>query len=206
MTAITPDARTIAAQLGIRPEQAAATIAFNWDIVSFVPMLGLNIAMMTMIGHAVGSGDLSRVNAVMTSGYVLGIGYSAFLAVNYVIFRGPLVEMFIVPGPEGPAIRTLAQFMMVGLACYVLCEGVLQVIAGALRGAGDTRWIMMASVTLHWLMLASQFVVIRLLGYGPRVSWIGFVVMILMITVVFAYRLLGNRWRDPERLRAVMAE
>jgi hypothetical protein len=55
-------------------------------------------------------------------------------------------------------------------------------------------------------MLALQFVVIQVLDYGPRVSWLGFVVMILMITVVFAYRLLGNRWRDPERLRAVMAE
>jgi MATE family multidrug resistance protein len=75
-----------------------------------------------------------------------------------------------------------------------------------LRGAGDTRWIMVASVTLHWGMLAAQFVIIRMLGYGPRVSWIAFVVMVLLITVVFAWRLLGNKWRDPERLRAVMAE
>jgi MATE family multidrug resistance protein len=87
-----------------------------------------------------------------------------------------------------------------------LSEGVLQVIAGVLRGAGDTRWIMFASVSLHWIMLALQFVVIRVLDYGPRASWIGFVVMILMITVVFGWRLLGNKWRDPERLRAVMAE
>jgi MATE family multidrug resistance protein len=187
-------------------EAAAATIVFNWDILSFVPMLGLNIGVMTLVGHAVGSQDLSRVNAVTTAGYLLGIGYSFCLAICYVLFRDSLVEMFIVPGPEGPAIRELARFMMVGLSCYVLCEGVLQVIAGALRGAGDTRWIMVASVSLHWAMLVTQFVVIKLLGYGPRVSWLGFVVMILMITVVFGYRLLGNKWRDPERLRAVMAE
>lgn len=187
-------------------EAAAATIVFNWDILSFVPMLGLNIGVMTLVGHAVGSQDLSRVNAVTTAGYLLGIGYSVCLAISYLLFRGPLVEIFIVPGPEGPAIRELALFMMVGLSCYVLCEGVLQVIAGALRGAGDTRWIMVASVTLHWAMLATQFVMIKMLGYGPRASWIGFVVMILMITVVFGYRLLGNKWRDPERLRAVMAE
>ncbi len=185
---------------------AAATIVFNWDLLSFVPLLGLNIAVMSLAGHAVGSGDLSRINAVTTSGYVLGIGYSVFLATTYVIFRDPLVDIFIVQATEAEAIRALARFMMVGLSCYVLAEGVLQVIAGVLRGAGDTRWIMVASVSLHWAMLGSQFVLIRLLGYGPEVSWIGFVVMILMITVVFGYRLLGNRWRDPERLRAVMAE
>ncbi|HEY0962627.1 MAG TPA: MATE family efflux transporter, partial [Pseudomonadales bacterium] len=169
-------------------------------------LLGLNIAVMSLVGHAVGSGDLSRVNAVMTAGYVLGIGYSAALATTYVVFRDPLVEMFITASPEADDIRTLARFMMVGLSCYVLCEGVLQVIAGVLRGAGDTRWIMFASVSLHWAMLALQYVLIRVLGLGPQASWNGFVVMIMMITVVFAYRLLGNRWRDPERLRAVMAE
>jgi multidrug resistance protein, MATE family len=187
-------------------EAAAATIVFNWDILSFVPLLGLNIAVMSLVGHAVGSGDLSRVNAVMTAGYVLGIGYSFVLATIYIIFRNPLVDMFIVPSPEAEDIRMLARFMMVGLSCYVLCEGVLQVVAGVLRGAGDTRWIMFASVSLHWIMLALQFVVIRVLDYGPRASWMGFVVMILMITVVFGWRLLGNKWRDPERLRAVMAE
>lgn len=187
-------------------EAAAATIVFNWDILSFVPLLGLNIAVMSLVGHAIGSGDLSRLNAVMTAGYVLGIGYSLFLATSYVLFRNPLVEIFITEGPEAAAIRELARFMMVGLSCYVLCEGLLQVIAGVLRGAGDTRWIMVASVSLHWAMLALQFVLIRVLGFGPRVAWIGFVVIILMITVVFGYRLVGNRWRDPERLRAVMAE
>ncbi len=187
-------------------EAAAATIVFNWDLLSYVPLLGLNIAVMSLVGHAVGSRDLSRVNAVMTSGYVLGIGYSLCLAVSYVIFRNPLVEMFIVQDTEADAIRSLARFMMLGLSCYVLCEGVLQVIAGALRGAGDTRWIMVASVSLHWAMLALQYFVIQVFALGPRASWTGFVVMILMITVVFAYRLLGNRWRDPERLRAVMAE
>lgn len=187
-------------------EAAAATIVFNWDLLSFVPLLGLNIAVMSLAGHAVGSGDLSRINAVMSSGYVLGIGYSLFLATSYVLFREPLVEIFITPAPEAEAIRALARFMMVGLSCYVLCEGVLQVIAGVLRGAGDTRWIMVASVSLHWAMLALQFVLIRVLELGPQASWIGFVVIILLITVVFGYRLLGNRWRDPERLRAVMAE
>ena len=187
-------------------EAAAATIVFNWDLLSFVPLLGLNIAVMSLAGHAVGSGDLSRINAVMSSGYLLGIGYSLFLATAYLLFREPLVEIFITQTVEANAIRELARFMMVGLSCYVLCEGVLQVIAGVLRGAGDTRWIMVASVSLHWAMLALQFVIIRILELGPHASWIGFVVMILMITVVFAYRLLGNRWRDPERLRAVMAE
>ena len=65
---------------------------------------------------------------------------------------------------------------------------------------------MFASVSLHWSMLVSQYLIIRVFDLGPRVSWIAFVFMIMMITVVFVSRLYSNRWRDPDRLRAVMAD
>jgi multidrug resistance protein, MATE family len=185
---------------------ASATIVFNWDILSFVPLLGLNIAVMSLVGRAVGAGDLSRISAITTAGYVLGLGYSLLLATLYLLFRTGLVELFIFQETESEAIRELAGFMMIGLSCYVLCEGVLQVAAGVLRGAGDTRWTMYASVTLHWSMLLLEYLIIRVLELGPRVAWNAFVFMILMITVVFLSRLFGKRWRDPERLRAVMTE
>jgi MATE family multidrug resistance protein len=188
------------------PEAASATIVFNWDILSFVPLLGLNIAVMSMIGRAIGAGNIHMTNAVTTSGYVLGLGYSLILATLYLVFRDGLVEMFIFQEQDAAQIRELARFMMIGLSCYVLCEGVLQVAAGVLRGAGDTRWVMYASVSLHWLMLVIQFFIIKVFDFGPRVSWGVFVVMIMAIALVFVLRLASNRWRDPERLRIIMAE
>jgi len=188
------------------PEAASATIVFNWDILSFVPLLGLNIALMSLIGRAVGAGDMHMTNAITTAGYVLGLGYSVMLAVLYLVFRNELVEIFIFQEQDAAVIRELARFMMVGLSCYVLCEGVLQVAAGVLRGAGDTRWAMYASVSLHWTMLVSQFFIIKVFEFGPRASWVGFVVMIMTISLVFVLRLASNRWHDPERLRLVMAE
>lgn len=185
---------------------AAATIVFNWDILSFVPLLGLNIAVMSLVGRAVGAGDLSRISAITSAGYVLGLGYSLLLATLYMLFREGLVELFIFHETEADAIRELARFMMLGLSCYVLCEGVLQVAAGVLRGAGDTHWCMWASVALHWAMLVSQYLIIRVFQLGPKVSWLGFAFMIFMIVVVFLWRLQSNRWRTAERLQAVMAE
>ncbi len=188
------------------PEAASATIVFNWDILSFVPLLGLNIAVMSMIGRFVGANDMHKANEVTTAGYILGIGYSLFLALVFLIFRNLLVEVFIFYEEDAEAIRVLSRFMMIGLSCYVLCEGMLQVAAGVLRGAGDTRWVMWASTSLHWAMLVIQFFIIKVFTFGPRVSWIAFVVMILGIATVFISRLASNRWRDPDRLKAVMAE
>ncbi|MCY4264526.1 MAG: MATE family efflux transporter, partial [Gammaproteobacteria bacterium] len=185
---------------------ASAAIVFNWDIHSFVPMTGLNIGMISLIGRLVGSRDLTRTNEVVAAGFVLGLAYSGLLAVLYIVFRFPLVEVFAPPEGDFSRIRELATFMMVGLSSYAMADAVIQVCGGVLRGAGDTRWLMIASVTLHWLMLVAQYFIIRVYELGPRVAWITFCLMIFMIAAVFAWRLFGNRWRRPEILEMVMAE
>ena len=95
---------------------------------------------------------------------------------------------------------------MVGLSSYAVADAIIIVSGGVLRGAGDTRWLLIASVSLHWLMLVAQYFIILVLGLGPRVSWLTFVAMIFVIAVVYIGRLRGGIWRDPERLAMVMAE
>lgn len=185
---------------------AAAAIVFNWDILSYVPMVGLNIAVLSMIGRFVGSNDLARANEVVSAGFVIGICYSGVLALLYIVFRFALVDIFEPPVGDFQEIRELAAFMMLGLASYAVADAIIQVCGGVLRGAGDTRWVMWASVSLHWAMLVVQYLIILVLDYGPRLSWLAFVFMILAIAVVFVSRLRSGVWRDPEHLRMVMAE
>jgi MATE family multidrug resistance protein len=185
---------------------ASAAIVFNWDILSFVPLLGLNIALISLIGRHVGAGNMDRANEVISAGFVLGLSYSAVLAVVFVVFRENLVGLFIVGDSSHQDIRELSSFMMLGLASYVMADAVILITGGVLRGAGDTRWLMIASVALHWLMLLAQYVVIKVLNYGPKASWLIFVGMIISIAVVYVVRISGKQWRDPEVLKRVMAE
>jgi len=187
-------------------EGASAAIVFNWDILSFVPMVGLNIGLISMIGRFVGAQNMLRANEAITAGFVLGLSYSAVLAFIYITFRFALVEVFAPPEGDFTEILELAGFMMVGLSSYAMADAIIQVCGGVLRGAGDTRWIMYTSVTLHWIMLVAQYLIIRVFEWGPKASWLAFVVMILAIAVVFVGRLRGGRWRDEEALRMVMAE
>lgn len=185
---------------------ASAAIVFNWDILSFVPMMGLNIGVISLIGRFVGANDMERTNEVISAGFIMGFAYSAVLAVLYITFRYPLVEVFAPPDGNFDEIRELSAFMMIGLSSYAMADAVILVSGGVLRGAGDTRWLMAASVTLHWAMLVAQYFIILVFEYGPRVSWLIFVAMILAIAVVYVARLRGGIWRDPERLKMVMAE
>ena len=187
-------------------EAAAAAIVFNWDILSFIPMIGLHVGIISLIGRIVGARDMARANEVMTAAFAVALAYGVFLATTYILFRFPLVEVFAPPSGDFSAIRSLSAFMMIGLSSYVIADGIILVSGGILRGAGDTRWLMVASVTLHWAMLVAQFFIIRVFGFSPKVSWLAFVTMILAIAVVYAWRLRSGRWRDPEALERVMAE
>jgi MATE family multidrug resistance protein len=187
-------------------EGASAAIVFNWDVLSFIPMIGLHVAVISLIGRFVGARDMARANEVIAAAFTLALSYSAVLAVLYSTLRFPLVEVFAPPSGDFTAIRELSAFMMIGLSCYVMADAVILVSGGILRGAGDTRWLMIASVSLHWAMLVAQFFIIRVLGYGPKVSWMAFVALVLSIALTYAWRLRSGRWRDPEALERVMAE
>lgn len=187
-------------------EGASAAIVFNWDLLSFVPMIGLSVGVISLIGRFVGARDMARVNEVMTAAFGVALSYAAILAVIYISFRFALVEVFAPPSGDFSAIRQLSAFMMVGLSSYVMLDAVILVAGGILRGAGDTRWLMVASVSLHWAMLVAQFFIIRVFDLSPKVSWIALVAMVFAIAAVYGLRLSSGRWREPDALDRVMAE
>jgi MATE family multidrug resistance protein len=187
-------------------EAASAAIVFNWDILSFVPMIGLNVAIISMVGRFVGQGNLDRMQEVIRSGFLIGLGFSSVLAILFVVLREPLVAIFVADGPHSTGIMSLSTFMMVGLATYVMADATLLVVGGVLRGAGDTRWLMWVSVLLHWFMLVVQYFVIKVFELGPKTAWVAFVVMILVTAAFYVLRLRGGKWRTPEALARVMAE
>lgn len=185
---------------------ASAAIVFNWDIVSFIPLIGLNIGVISLIGRFVGAGDMTRANEAISAGFLLGLGYSGILAVLFILLRFPMVEVFAPPGGDFSEIRELAAFMMIGLSSYCMADSIILVSGGVLRGAGDTLWLMYTSASLHWAMMIAQYFIIEVYELGPKTSWLAFVAMLFAIAIVFLWRLYSGRWRDPAALKLVMAE
>ena len=185
---------------------AAMAIVFNWDMLSFIPMIGLNIGVMSLIGRFVGARNMERANQVISSGFIAALGYSGLLAILFLVFRESLVGVFETRDENFGEIRVLADHMMIGLVAYMLADAVILVSGGALRGAGDTRWILITSTSVHWLMLLIQYCVIVVYGLDPRVSWWVFVAMLNTLALLYLGRLFGGTWRHPERLARVMSE
>lgn len=176
----------------------AATIMFNWDHVSFVPLIGLEIAVTSLVGRYIGAGKPEVVNKVVRSGLKMGITYSVIVAFFFVFFPYALTEFFR-PDVYDPVFEeavSLSAYMIRLAAVYVLVTAQMLVFVGALRGAGDTFAAMVISVCLNWVITIVAYVVLHVLGFSPKAAWT-FVVMLFMLFPLILYmRYKSGKWKQ----------
>jgi multidrug resistance protein, MATE family len=180
----------------------AATIMFNWDMVSFVPLVGVEIGVTSLVGRYVGARNFAAVRRSLRSGLLLGWLFSAVVLVAFVAFPGALVDVFRGARPSAAFLggRELAIHMVRIASVYVGIEAVLLVFSGALRGAGDTFFTMLATTGLHWLLVAALWLTLEVLGLSTLTAWVVLVGIFLLFPLVLGLRWRSGRWRQVSLL------
>ena len=138
---------------------------------------------------------MSRAKHVISSGFIIALGYSGLMGLIFIFFRFELLEVFATPGQDFSEIRELGGRMMIGLTTYVMADAVILICTGTLRGAGDTRWLMVTSILLHLVMVLVQYLVIMVWELEPIVSWWVFIATLLALAMVYFSRVLGGTWK-----------
>jgi len=176
----------------------ASSIMFNWDMVSFVPLVGVEIGVTSLVGRAMGGGSPDLAHKCVMSGLKLGLVFSAIIFVLFTGFPEILVRMFA-PSSAGAALFEesvpLAVFMVRVASLYVLVEALFIVFIGALRGAGDTLWAMALTVSLHWAMTLTAFFMLKVWGTSAGIAWSA-VVILFFLSAAFVYkRYTSGEWK-----------
>ena len=123
--------------------------------------------------------------------------YSAVILILFVFFPQQLVSVFrpmeasLVYEQSVP----IAVFMLRIAALYVLIEAAIATCIGVLRGAGDTRWSMIASVILHYIMVGGLYLVLKVFNMSAQAGWVVVVFVFMMFSVVFYLRYRGGKWK-----------
>jgi MATE family multidrug resistance protein len=191
-----------------RDVAAAVTIAFNWDMVAFVPLVGVSIATTSLVGRYMGAGRPDLAERSAYSGLKASLGYTAAVFVLFLAVPELLARPFMPHGAGQDYGGVIPQtvFMIRMASVYLLSDALLLVFGGALRGAGDTRWVMRVSVTCHWLFASTSWVLIRRLQVSPRTAWVVFVLLVTLNGCIFLGRFRGGRWKTLRVIEAAQAE
>jgi multidrug resistance protein, MATE family len=176
---------------------AAVTITFNYDMVAFIPMLGLGIAVTSLVGRQMGAGNPDGAKRATYLALRVGYSYALVMMMVFVFGAGALVRVFSGGlAAEDRALVELAKAMIRLAAVYTLADITQLIFAGALRGAGDTRYVMMISVTVHWFLAVGAWILIRVVEAPPLRIWLFFIGFVIILGGVIFLRFRSGRWRD----------
>jgi len=172
---------------------ASVTIAFNWDLVSFIPLIGISIGVNSLVGRYMGAGSPDTAAIVTNSGVKVAVFYCGIMLLLFVVFPLQLVKVFVQDGNQ--SVIDLAVFMVRMVAIYVIADGFALVYSGALRGAGDTFWTMVISVSSHWFMVVEAILLVRVYKVDPKLTWTAFVFTIPLIASSYYFRYRYGYWK-----------
>lgn len=177
---------------------AATNIAFNINTLAFMPMIGCGIAISVLVGQYLGRDRPDLAQKSVFSGFHITFAYMASIAGAYVL----IPDVFVLPfaaqaDPERFAeIYHLTVILLRFIAVYSIFDTMNIIFASAIKGAGDTRFVMLTIVILSFVvMVIPSYAAIVILKLGLMASWIIVSAYIIILGFVFLFRFLGGKWK-----------
>lgn len=178
---------------------AAQRVCLTLIGLAWMPAFGYGYGATALVGQAIGAMLPDRARLLARVAATRAIAWMSGLAVVCFLVAEPLVGLFT----EDPEVRSLA-----ATGLRVLCFGqpfwgLGQVYAGALRGAGDTRFPLLATTAGVWFVrLPTAWFFGLFLGWGLSGLFISNSVDAATRAAFVTYRFLRGRWRDRLTARA----
>jgi putative MATE family efflux protein len=141
----------------------------------FLPALGLGRATNTIVGQNLGARNPERAERAVWLAAKVGAAVMVVAGVVAAVFAEPIVGVFV--GTEGAAaaetVRLSAEYVRIRAVEFGFI-GVLQVVLGAYRGAGNTKTALGFSLVALWLgRVPIVYLLVYQFDFGPTGIWIG---------------------------------
>ena len=184
--------------IGVAP-LAATSIAFNLNTIVFLPAVGLGYGVSTLVARYLGMHRPALADRAIRSGLVISQMYMIVCSSAYVLAPGFLLAPYAAgANPETFAeISRIATVLLRFVAFYSIFDMVNVICAGGLKGAGDTRFPMTATVVISWVvMLLPTWWFCVHGGEGVYVAWVFATLYVVALGVVMFVRYRRGAWQQ----------
>jgi MATE family multidrug resistance protein len=179
-------------------ELAASNMAFQIELLGLLPLIGIGVAVSIAVGQYQGGLRSDRARRATFSAVRMSLAYAGGMAL--VVLVAP--DLFLWPFRVGadpaefaeifPLARTLLRFTSI----YLLFDALVIAWSSALKGAGDTRFVMAVigigscfGLGLLPMAMASRW------GFGIVPIWWELLGYMFLLWLVFRARFLSGAWK-----------
>jgi MATE family multidrug resistance protein len=180
-------------------ELAASGIAFNLNMIVFFPMVGLAVAVSSLVGRYLGAEQPALAERAVGSALVLSLVYMGLCGALYV-FGADLLLWPYAKGADTatfPEIARIATVLLRFVAFYSIFDMFNLVHAAGLRGAGDTVYPMLLTLVLAWIvMLVPAGIGCLTLGAGVYFAWSMATLYVFLLGLLMRRRFRAGHWKS----------
>ncbi len=188
-------------------ESQASTMAFSINTVSFMPAWGLGVAASILVGQRLGENRDDLANRATWTCYQIGMAYMVLLTVLYVALPNLFISNFLgnesLPTAEKEALQHMALILLYFVAAYNAFDSTQILFVSALKGAGDSRFIMLVSLVMATALAVLTYVAVEILHADVYACWVLIVLWLIALAVTYLARFIGGKWRNMRVIEQV---
>ncbi len=171
---------------------ASHQISLNILSLSFQPGQAFGIAASSLVGRSIGAKELSKAESYAKETRKIGSLISTFMAIIFFFFGPQIVGLY----SKDPRIIQNASIALKIIALVQPFQSSQLILAGALRGAGDTFWPLVATfVGVLLIRVVLAHLLVNIFGYGLAGAWMA-VFMDQFVRWFFVYmRFRTGKWK-----------
>lgn len=189
-------------------ELAATTLTFSLNLLTFLPVMGLGQGVEVLVGRRQGEERPDLSEKTTWTGVRLATGYMVLIAVLYCTIPETLCRPFAdsMDTDEWAALAPLIPVLLRFVAGYSLADGVTIIVAYALRGAGDTRFVTLVAIGLSWPVMVIPTWLAWINDWGILAAWSFATAYIALMAFVLVFRFRRGKWRTMKVIETTVAE
>jgi len=182
----------------------ASNIALSINLIAFMPMIGMGMAASILVGQYLGRNQPDYAERMGWLALKIGVGYVAFIGITFLLFPAFYTNVF-----EGNAVGTVqfsellktVRILLVMLAVWGIADATAIILSGALKGAGDTHFVMYFQSVVAWgFLVMGQLALVFIFKCNVYVSWLWTLFYIIILGVGFSLRFRSSRWKSIDLL------
>jgi len=179
-------------------EAEATSMAFSISTLAFMPIWGLGQAAAILVGQRLGE---NRDDLAARSTYTtvwIALGYMAVISILYLAVPQLFLFGFFSGKESTPhlvSVYGLAVDLLRFVAAYNLLDAMLMIFVSAIKGAGDTPFVLRVSLVMASLLAGASWLGVEVLHFGIYGCWGLITGWVWALGVIFLLRFLQGKWR-----------
>ncbi len=180
-------------------EQEASGMAFSISTLAFMPIWGFAQAAAILVGQHLGENREHLAARSTWTTLQLGLLYMTVISLLYIFAPGVFLGGFFgseLSATDSDLVYPLAVRLLWFVAGYNLLDATAMVFVSAIKGAGDTLFVLAVSGVMSLLLALASWLAVAVFQLNIYGCWAIISAWVGTMGVIFFFRFIGGAWRN----------